>query len=111
LPKNREQDYQPDGENSLAIPQVNSHGKKDSQSRTCKPNRRSLSPIVDGASIFGGTSPWMYNAVTIHVDFKFPIMINQAVRETGEHDQLSAAGGDPASAHGSQTRDSFRLLK
>jgi len=53
----------------------------------------------------------MYNAVTIHVDFKFPIMINQAVRETGEHDQLSAAGGDPASAHGSQTRDSFRVLK
>jgi len=52
----------------------------------------------------------MYNAVTIHVDFKFPIMINQAVRETGEHDQLSAAGGDPASAHGSQTHDTSGFL-
>jgi hypothetical protein len=58
LPKNQGQDYQPDGENSLAILQVNSHGKKDSQSQTCNsPIKGEYQRIADEHLNFGGKMP------------------------------------------------------
>jgi hypothetical protein len=71
LPKNREQDYQSNGENSLAIPQVNSHGKKDSQSRTCKPDKGAYHGIVDERLDFWrNVAQWMYNAIAGEVELR-----------------------------------------